>query len=37
MDTLSTSIEVEFSPKVADAEKGSASITSAMLASNTIP
>jgi hypothetical protein len=36
MDALSTSIEVEFSPNVADAEEDSASITSAMLASNTI-
>jgi hypothetical protein len=36
MDALSTSVEVEFSPNVADAEQGSASMTSAMLASNTI-
>jgi len=34
MDALSTSVEVEFSPNVADAQKGSASITSAMLATN---
>ncbi len=36
MDALSTSIEVKFSPNVADAEEGSASITSAILAINTI-
>lgn len=36
IDTRSVSVEVEFSPKVADAHIGSASITSAMLASNPI-
>ena len=36
MDTLSVSVEVEFSPKVADVRIGSASIKSAVLAYNTI-
>jgi len=36
MDTLSVSVEIELSPRVADPQIGSASITRAMLARNMI-
>jgi hypothetical protein len=36
MDTLSVSVEVELSPKVANAQIGSTNVTNAMLASNAV-